>query len=87
MVRVIGAWKIGSNATIFQGVTLGANEISFDYFESNRPTLGNNVIVASGAKVLGGIIVHDNVRIAANAVVIKSVPSGALAVGVPAVYK
>lgn len=81
---VIGAWEIGDNAIIFQGVTLGAKEADFSYKKELRPLLGNNVIVGAGAKVLGGIYVGDNVRIGANAVVTKNVPENTMAVGVPA---
>lgn len=81
---VIGAWSIGANATIFQGVTLGAREIDFTYTEQSRPTLGNGVTVAAGAKVLGGIMLGDDSRIGANSVVLSDIPAGALAVGAPA---
>lgn len=81
---VIGAWQIGANATIFQGVTLGARELDFAYTEQSRPTLGDGVIVGAGAKVLGGIELADNVRIGANSVVLSDIPVGALAVGAPA---
>lgn len=81
---VIGAWRIGANATIFQGVTLGAKEIDFTYTDKSRPTLGNGVTIGSGAKVLGGITLADRVRVGANSVVLVDIPKGALAVGVPA---
>lgn len=81
---VIGAQSIGKNATIFQGVTLGALEVDFAYTDSTRPTVANDVILGSGAKILGGIFLGDGSRVGANAVVLDSVPPGALAVGVPA---
>ena len=81
---VIGAWSIGANATIFQGVTLGARKLDFNYDEFIRPTLKNNVIVGAGAKVLGGVLLADNSCIGANSVVLIDVPAGALAVGLPA---
>jgi serine O-acetyltransferase len=81
---VIGAWSIGSNATIFQGVTLGAKELDFSYLESSRPVIYNDVTIGSGAKVLGGIIINNGVRIGANAVVLQSFDSGVVAVGIPA---
>lgn len=81
---VIGAWAIGENATIFQGVTLGALEVDFSYQETSRPIVGDGVIIGSGAKVLGGLSLGSGARIGANAVVLQSVPAGALAVGVPA---
>lgn len=81
---VIGAWRIGANATIFQGVTLGAREIDFSYEERCRPTLGDDVTVGAGAKVLGGVRVGNGATVGANAVLLESVPEGALAVGIPA---
>lgn len=81
---VIGASKIGSNATIFQGVTLGAKEVDFSYLEEGRPTVGDDVVIGSGAKVLGGVLIGDRVRIGANSVVLSSIPPDTLAIGVPA---
>ncbi|MFE0013696.1 serine O-acetyltransferase [Mesorhizobium sp. NPDC059054] len=81
---VIGAWSIGANATIFQGVTLGAREIDFSYTEQSRPTLGNGVTVGAGAKVLGGVMLGSDSRIGANSVVLSDIPAGVLAVGAPA---
>jgi serine O-acetyltransferase len=81
---VIGAWIIGENATIFQGVTIGARELDFDYKEDNRPKIHDGVIIGAGAKVIGGITIGSNARIGANAVVIEDVPPSSLAVGVPA---
>lgn len=81
---VIGANSIGINATIYHNVTFGAREIDLTYAESSRPTIGDNVIVGAGAKVLGGVTVGDDARIAANAVVIQDVPAGATVGGVPA---
>ena len=81
---VIGAWQIGENATIFQGVTLGAREVDFSYQESSRPTVGDNVTIGSGAKVLGGLHIGDGARIGANSVVLNSIPCDVLAVGAPA---
>ena len=81
---VIGAWCIGENATIFQGVTLGARELDFSYQESSRPTVGNGVTIGSGAKVLGRVILGSGSRIGANAVVLSDVGPGLVAVGIPA---
>jgi serine O-acetyltransferase len=81
---VIGAWSIGENATIFQGVTLGAREVDFSYLESSRPRLGDGVTVGSGAKVLGGVSIGNDSRIGANSVVLHSLPDNVLAVGAPA---
>lgn len=81
---VIGAQAIGANATIFQGVTLGARELDFSYDAASRPTLGDNVTIGSGAKVLGPVQIGDGARIGANSVVLSSIPAGVLAVGAPA---
>ena len=71
---------IGDDVTIYQGVTLGGTGKDIG---KRHPTLGNNVMVGSGAKVLGPFRVGDNARIAANAVVLREVPEGATVVGVP----
>lgn len=81
---VIGAWSIGENATIFQGVTLGAKEVDFSYQESSRPTVEDGVTIGSGAKVLGGLTLGSGSRVGANAVVLNDVAPGLLAVGIPA---
>ncbi len=73
--------EIGNNCTIYQGVTLGGTGKDHG---KRHPTLGNNVLVGSGAKVLGPFKVGDNARIAAGAVVLTEVPENATAVGVPA---
>ncbi len=74
--------EIGDGCTIYQGVTLGGTSL---YKGTKRhPTLGRNVVVSAGAKVLGGFTVGDNAKIGSNAVVIKPVPAGATAVGIPA---
>ncbi|MBQ8869498.1 MAG: serine O-acetyltransferase [Oscillospiraceae bacterium] len=72
---------IGDNCTIYQGVTLGGTGKDKG---KRHPTLGNNVMVGSGAKVLGPFTVGDNAKIAAGAVVLDAVEAGATAVGVPA---
>lgn len=81
---VIGAYSIGENATIFQGVTLGARELDFSYKESLRPTIEDGVTIGAGAKVLGGLTLGAGSRIGANAVVLKSIPRDVSAAGVPA---
>ena len=74
--------EIGDGCTIYQGVTLGGTSL---YKGAKRhPTLGKNVVVSAGAKVLGGFVVGDGAKIGSNAVVIKPVPAGATAVGIPA---
>ena len=72
--------EIGDNCTIYHGVTLGGTGKDTG---KRHPTLGNNVMVGSGAKVLGPFRVGNNARIAANAVVLREVPEGATVVGVP----
>lgn len=81
---VIGAWRIGENATIFQGVTLGARELDFSYQESSRPVVGDNVTIGSGAKILGGLTLGSGSRVGANAVVLEDIAPGMVAVGIPA---
>jgi len=74
--------EIGDGCTIYQGVTLGGTSL---YKGTKRhPTLGRDVVVGAGAKVLGGFEVGDGARIGSNAVVTKPVPKGATAIGNPA---
>ena len=73
--------EIGDNCTIYHGVTLGGTGKDTG---KRHPTLGNNVLIGSGAKVLGPFTIGDNARIAAGAVVLEEVPANATAVGVPA---
>ena len=73
--------EIGDNCTLYQNVTLGGTGKEHG---KRHPTLGNNVMVGSGAKVLGPFKVGDNARVAAGAVVLDEVPANATAVGVPA---
>ena len=74
--------EIGDGCTIYPGVTLGGTSLYKG--EKRHPTLGRNVVVSAGAKVLGGFVVGDGAKIGSNAVVIKPVPAGATAVGIPA---
>ena len=71
---------IGDNCTIYQGVTLGGTGKDKG---KRHPTIGNNVVIGSGAKVLGPFRVGDNSKIAANAVVLSEVPDNCTVVGVP----
>ena len=71
---------IGKNVTLYQGVTLGGTGKERG---KRHPTLGDNVVVGAGAKVLGDITVGDNVFIGANAVVVRDVPQDSTVVGVP----
>lgn len=73
--------EIGDDCLLYQGATLGGTGKGKG---KRHPTLGNNVMVGSGAKVLGPFKVGDNAKIAANAVVLEAVPKNATAVGVPA---
>lgn len=73
--------EIGDNCTIYQGVTLGGTGKDKG---KRHPTLGDNVMVGSGAKILGPFKVGDNSKIAANAVVLEEIPENCTAVGVPA---
>jgi serine O-acetyltransferase len=75
---IIAANKIGTNCWINQQVTIGFSN------DTDCPTIGDNVIINAGAKVIGNIKIGDNVRIGANAVVIKDVPENCTVVGVPA---
>jgi serine O-acetyltransferase len=73
--------EIGDDCTLYHGVTLGGTS----WVHGKRhPTLGNGVIVGAGAKILGPILVGDGAKIGSNAVVVKEVPPGATAVGIPA---
>lgn len=73
--------EIGDNCTIYQGVTLGGTGKDVG---KRHPTLGNNVMVGAGAKVLGPFYIGDNTKIAANAVVLEEIPESCTAVGIPA---
>jgi serine O-acetyltransferase len=76
--------EIGDDVTIYQLVTLGGTNPSDGVAGKRHPTIGNGVIIGSGAQVLGPIRVSDRARIGANAVVTKDVPEGATMVGIPA---
>ena len=73
--------EIGDNCTLYQGVTLGGTGKDIG---KRHPTLGNNVMVGAGAKILGPFKVGDNCKIASNAVVLSEVPADSTAVGIPA---
>ena len=80
--------EIGDNVTIYHAVTLGGSSPSIDSerqrYEKRHPTIGNDVVIGSGAQIIGPIKVGNNARIAANAVVVKDVPENATMVGIPA---
>ncbi|PWX13227.1 serine O-acetyltransferase [Clostridium perfringens] len=76
--------EIGDNVTIYHGVTLGGTGKDNG---KRHPTVGNNVIIGCGAKILGPISIGDGAKIGANSVVLKDVPKGKTVVGIPAVIK
>jgi len=71
---------IGDNVTLYAGVVLGGTELER---KKRHPTLGDNIVVGTGAKVLGPIKIGDNVKIGANSVVINDIPPNSVVVGVP----
>ena len=73
--------EIGDGCTVYQGVTLGGTGKDVG---KRHPTLGNNVMVGAGAKVLGPVKIGDNTKIAAGAVVLREIPNDSTAVGIPA---
>jgi serine O-acetyltransferase len=72
--------EIGENCTLYHGVTLGGTSWAK---EKRHPTLGNNVVIGSGAKILGPFKVGDNSKVGSNSVVVKEVPDNATVVGIP----
>ena len=72
--------EVGENVTLYHGVTLGGTSLNKG---KRHPTLGENVVVGAGAKILGAITIGENSRIGANAVVVKSAPPNSVVVGVP----
>ena len=76
--------EVGDNVVIYHGVTLGGTGKDTG---KRHPTVGNNVKIGAGAKVLGPIKIGNNVRIGANSVVLRDVPDDCTAVGIPAVNK
>ena len=80
--------EIGDNVTIYHAVTLGGSSPSIDSekqrHEKRHPTIGHDVVIGSGAQIIGPVKVGNNSRIAANAVVVKDVPENATMVGIPA---
>ncbi len=72
--------EIGDNVTLYQGVTLGGTGKEQ---KKRHPTIGNNVVVGTGAKILGSMTIGDNVKVGANAVVLTPVPPNSTVIGVP----
>lgn len=81
---VIGAWRIGANVTIFQGVTLGAKSLDMCFDPQLRPEVGDNAALGAGSKILGGIRIGDGAVVGANAVVLESVEEDTAVAGSPA---
>ena len=73
--------EVGDDVVLFHGATLGGRSMRHG---KRHPTLGSRVVVGAGAKILGPVRIGDDAQIGANAVVVKDVPAGAVAVGVPA---
>jgi len=73
--------EVGKNVLLFHGVTLGGTGKDTG---KRHPTVGDNVIIGAGAKILGPITIGDNAKVGANAVVLRDVPEGATVVGIPA---
>ena len=82
-IIISGFASFGDNCVIRDGVTVGLRRVD----DPVAPQIGNNVDIGTGAKVLGGITIGDDVVIGANAVVLEDVPSNSIAVGVPARIK
>ena len=80
--------EIGDNVTIYHAVTLGGSSPSIDSerqrHEKRHPTIGDDVVIGSGAQIIGPVKIGKNARIAANAVVVKDVPENATMIGIPA---
>jgi serine O-acetyltransferase len=72
--------EVGENVTLLQGVTLGGTSLKR---EKRHPTLGNNVVVGAGAKIIGGFVIGAGSRIGAGSVVVREVPPNSVVVGVP----
>jgi serine O-acetyltransferase len=72
--------EIGADVTLYHGVTLGGTSLEKG---KRHPTIGDRVVIGAGAKVLGAIIIGEDSRIGANAVVVKSVPPNSVVIGVP----
>jgi len=76
--------EVGNNVTIYHGVTLGGTGKDIG---KRHPTVGNNVTIGSGAKILGPICIGNNAKVGANAVVLSDIPNNSTCVGIPAITK
>jgi serine O-acetyltransferase len=81
---VIGAWRIGRNVTVFQGVGLGSSVPDLGFHQELRCEIGDNVVLGTGCKVLGPWRIGDNVTVGVNSVVIGSVGPNQTVFGIPA---
>lgn len=81
---VIGAWKIGSNVMVFQGVGLGALRPDMEFKKELRCEIGDDVLLGAGCKILGPYHIGNNVTVGANSVVMGSVAANQTVFGVPA---
>ena len=79
-IFIAGGATLGSDCVIFQQVTIGSNTL-IDSGSRGVPSIGNRCYIGAGAKVIGGIIIGDNVRIGANAVVYRDVPDNSIVTG------
>lgn len=79
---------IGNNVVIFQQVTIGSNNLS-DSKRKGSPTIGDNVYIGAGAKIIGNVTVGDNVRIGANCIITKDIPSNCVCImrGLEIIFK
>jgi serine O-acetyltransferase len=76
--------EVGDDVMLYHGVTLGGRSLAR---VKRHPTVGDRVTIGAGARILGPVEIGDDVQIGANAVVVKDVPSGAVATGIPAVVR
>ena len=76
--------EVGDDVMLYHGVTLGGRSLAK---VKRHPTVGNRVTIGAGARVLGPVLIGDDVQVGANSVVVKDVPSGAVATGIPAVVR
>lgn len=81
---VIGAWKIGNNVTVFQGVSLGSVRLDMEFRKAMRCHIGDNVTLGAGCKVLGPVEIGDNTTVGANSLVLISIGPNETVLGVPA---
>jgi serine O-acetyltransferase len=76
--------EVGADVTIYHGVTLGGRSLQR---VKRHPTVGSRVTIGAGARILGPVYIGDDVQIGANSVVVKDIPSGAIATGIPATIR